>query len=54
MKRDGITGEDFDKINDIQMSNRDKIALADVFIDTGRPQNQVFTDLISIIDGLEC
>ena len=30
MKRDGITGEDFDKINDIQMSNRDKIALADV------------------------
>lgn len=54
MKRDGITGEDFDKINDIQMSNRDKIALADVVIDTGRPQNQVFTDLISIIDGLEC
>lgn len=54
MKRDGITGEDFDKINDIQMSNSDKIALADVVIDTGRPQNQVFTDLISIIDGLEC
>lgn len=54
MKRDGITGEDFDKINDIQMSNSDKIALADVVIDTGRSQNQVFTDLISIIDGLEC
>ena len=54
MKRDNITGEDFDKINDIQMSNRDKIVLADVVIDTGRPKNKIFTDLISIIDGLEC
>ena len=54
MKRDGITGEDFDKINDIQMRNHDKIALADVVIDTGRPQNQIFMDLISVIDGLEC
>ena len=53
MTRDGITGEDFDKINDIQMSNVDKIELADVVVDTGRPQNQIFADLINIINGLE-
>lgn len=53
MKRDKISGEDFDKINDVQISNKDKVVLSDVVIETDRPQNIIKTDLISIIDGLE-
>lgn len=54
MDRDGVTAEDFEKINNVQLSNQAKILLGDVVIDTGRPQNIVLTELISIIDGLEC
>ena len=54
MKRDGITGEDFDKINHIQMSKREKIAMADVVIDTGRPQNQVFKEFFCFFVFFEC
>lgn len=54
MERDRISAEDFDKINNIQLSNKAKVMLADVVIETDKPQNQILTDLISVIDGLEC
>lgn len=53
MTRDNISAEDFDKINDIQMSNKDKVLRADVIMDTNKPQNLMLLDLINIIDGLE-
>lgn len=52
MKRDGISAEDFDKINDIQMSNAEKALSADVVIDTDRPLNLLKTELLCIIDEL--
>ena len=54
MERDKISAEDFDKINNVQLSNKAKVLLADVVVDTGRPQNLVFADMVSIVDGLEC
>lgn len=53
MQRDKITAEDFDKINNLQMKNSDKILLADVVINTDKPQNLLLVELISLIDGLE-
>ncbi len=52
MKRDGISAADFDKINNIQMSNAEKAALADVVIDTDKPLNLLKTELLYIIDEL--
>ncbi len=52
MKRDGISAEDFDKINNIQMSNTEKTELADVVIDTDKPLNLLKTELLCIIDEL--
>ena len=54
MERDKISAEDFEKINNVQLSNKAKVLLADVVVDTGRPQNLVFADMVSIVDGLEC
>lgn len=53
MKRDRISGEDFDKINNVQLSNDCKKMLADVVIDTDRPLNLLRVDLMCIIDGLK-
>ncbi|MBE6451953.1 MAG: dephospho-CoA kinase [Alphaproteobacteria bacterium] len=53
MKRDGITAEDFDKINNVQMKNSDKIKLADTVIDTNKPYNLLKNEMISVIEGLE-
>lgn len=53
MKRDNISADDFDKINNIQMKNIDKIALADIVIDTDKSHNLLKAELIDIIDGLE-
>lgn len=52
MKRDGISAEAFDKINSVQMKNKDKIALSDVVIDTDKPLNLLKTELLCIIDDL--
>ncbi len=52
MKRDNITAEDFDKINNVQMKNSDKIILGDVVINTDKPKNILLVELISVIDGL--
>lgn len=53
MLRDKVSAEDFDKINDVQMSNKDKILRADVVVDTDKPQNLLKVELIDIIEGLE-
>ena len=53
MRRDRISGEDFDKINNVQLSNDCKKLLADVVIDTDRPLNLLRADLMCIIDGLK-
>lgn len=52
MKRDGISAEAFDKINSVQMKNKDKIALSDVVVDTDKPLNLLKTELLCIIDDL--
>lgn len=53
MKRDNVSADDFDKINNVQMKNADKIALADIVVDTDKPCNLLKAELIDIIDGLE-
>lgn len=53
MKRDNVSSDDFDKINNIQMKNNDKIKLADVVIKTDKPRNLLKAELINIINGLE-
>lgn len=53
MKRDNVTAEDFDKINDIQMKNEHKISLADVVVRTDKPLNLLKAEMVEIIKGLE-
>ena len=53
MKRDCISEEDFDKINNIQLKNSDKKVLSDVVIDTNKSLNLLKNELIKIISGLE-
>lgn len=53
MHRDKISAEDFDKINNVQMSNKDKIAKADIVINTDVEHNVLKVQLINLIDGIE-
>ena len=53
MLRDGISEEEFDKINNIQLKNSDKKVLSDIVIDTNKNLNLLKVELIRIIDGLE-
>ena len=53
MLRDKISGDDFDKINNVQLSNEYKKLLADVVIETDRSLNLLRVDLMSVIDGLK-
>ena len=53
MKRDNVSAEDFDKINNVQMNNEHKKMLADVVINTDKPKNLLKVELINIINGLE-
>ncbi len=53
MKRDGVKAEDFDKINDIQMSNEIKKQKADIVIDTDKSLNLLKLDVITMIDYVE-
>lgn len=53
IKRDNVTAEHFDKINNVQMSQNDKIALADVVIETDVPMNCLKIELLSVIEGLK-
>ena len=53
MNRDKVTAEDFDKINNVQLSNSYKINLADVVVNTDKPKNLLKVERINIIQGLE-
>ncbi len=53
MKRDNVSAEDFDKINDIQMKNEHKIRLADIVVRTDKSLNLLKAEMIDIIKGLE-
>jgi len=52
MERDNISGDDFDKINNIQMDNKKKADLVDVIIDTGKPLNLLKDELSNIVNGM--
>lgn len=53
MNRDKVTAEDFDQINNVQLSNSYKINLADVVVNTDKPKNLLKVEMINIIQGLE-
>ena len=53
MLRDNVSAEDFDKINDIQMSNEKKKELADFVINTGKNLNLLKLDVIKMINICE-
>lgn len=53
MNRNKVTAEDFDKINNVQLSNSYKINLADVVVNTDKPKNLLKVEMINIIQGLE-
>lgn len=53
MSRDNVSAEHFEKINNIQMGQSEKIIRADVTVETDVPLNLLKTELLSIIEGLE-
>ena len=53
MKRDNISAEDFDKINNVQLNNEHKKILADVVIDTNKPLNVLKAELICLLSEIE-
>lgn len=53
MQRDKVSADDFERINQVQMKNKDKKKLADVVIDTNKGKNLLRVELINIIQGLE-
>ena len=52
MKRDNISEEDFDKINNIQIKNSDKKFLCDIVINTDKNTNLLKIELIKIIKNI--
>jgi dephospho-CoA kinase len=53
MKRDNISAEDFDKINNIQMNNDKKKTMADFVINTDKSMNLLKLDVINMIELCE-
>ena len=53
MKRDNISADDFDKINNIQLKNEYKKVLSDIVINTNKPLNLLKLDMIALIEGLK-
>lgn len=53
MKRDNVSAEHFEKINNVQMSQAEKKALADVVIETDVPLNLLKAQLLDVVRGLE-
>ncbi len=54
MERDKVSSEDFERIDNVQMSNEDKKKLADVVIDTNSSLNKLkvkMINLLNLIDG---
>ncbi len=55
MKRDNISGEDFDKINNIQMKRDDKIKKVDFIVDTGCSEEELIVRIKKLIKDIkEC
>ena len=55
IKRDGISGDDFDKINNIQMKRDDKIKKVDFVINTGCSEEELIDRINKLIKELkEC
>lgn len=52
MKRDNVSAEDFDKINNIQLKNEYKKVLSDIVVDTNKPLNLLKVEMIGILKGL--
>lgn len=52
MKRDGITAEDFDKINNLQMPRAEKLQYVDFIINTDVSKNALRSALIRILEEL--
>ena len=52
MKRDNVSAEDFDKINNIQIKNSDKKFLCDVVIDTNKRKSLLKVEFIKIIENI--
>lgn len=50
MKRDNVKAEDFDKINNVQMSNEAKKEKADIVINTDKSLNLLKLEVITMID----
>lgn len=53
MKRDKISAEEFDRINNIQLKNKDKKVLSDIVIDTDASINMLRKYMITAIKELE-
>ncbi len=53
MKRDNISAEDFDKINNVQMSNDKKKNMADFVINTDKNINLLKLDVINMLEICE-
>lgn len=54
MKRDNVSAEHFEKINNVQMSQKEKMKRADVVIYTDVPINFLRVQIIEIVKGLLC
>ena len=53
MKRDGISGEDFDKINNIQMKRDEKIKKVDFVINTGCNEEELIKKIKELIKDIK-
>lgn len=52
MERDNVSAEHFEKINNLQMSQDKKRALADIVIETDVPLNLLRSEIICVLKGL--
>ena len=53
MLRDNVNADDFDKINDVQMSNEVKKNMSDIVINTDKPKNLLKLEVITMLKYLE-
>lgn len=53
MTRDKVEAEDFDKINNVQMSNEKKKEMADFVIDTNKAKNLLKHEIITLLNELD-
>jgi len=52
MQRDKVNAEDFDRINNVQLDNQAKKAMADIVINTDKPHNLLRLEIIDILQQL--